>query len=178
MRPLDISVGAPHPKTARNGFHGVSRSICDRTMAWRKLAACCGSSKVRNTKRRLARTSSICAPRKSRRSFRAGLFDDLPFDKTQSGPDGAPGRPPSRWFDSEGKILLLDEPEFSCRPDDAGDRDDRKRHVIDPARQQHRQSTQEVHSLLSLLLNLEFSIPINVWPPPKHLVAQDIPHAL
>ena len=51
---------------------------------------------------------------------------------------------------------MLCDLEFSYRPDHAANRDDSKRHVIHPTRQQHRQSTQEVHSPLSLLLGLSF----------------------
>jgi len=94
--------------------------------------------------------------RKSRTNCGPRIFGDPPFDKTQSGANGAARWSPSRWLDTEGKILLLDELEFSYRPDHAADRYDSKRHVIHPTRQQHRQTTQEVHSPLSLLLDLSF----------------------
>ena len=123
MRPPGNSVGAPQPKAAWGGLQGVSLSICARTMASRKPAACRGSSRDRNTNRRLAKTISIC-PRASRdQPARRHLRQIV---RRQS----AVGRRPRgaialHRLNEEIQILLLDDLEFSGRPKNSADRQDR-----------------------------------------------------
>ena len=137
MRPPGISVGAPQPKAAWEGLQGVSLSICARTMASRKPAACRGSSRDRNTNRRLAKTISIC-PRASRDRTRAPASStNCPSTKRSRAPTRA-RRSPFHRLDEEMQILLLDDLEFSRRPKNSADRQDRRRYVVNPARQPQR----------------------------------------
>ena len=139
MRPLDVSVGratAEEPP-GKDSKASVGQFAIER---WRRenQRPVAGSSRDRNTKRRLAKMSSICPPASRDRTRRAGVFGDSPVDKTHSRANGARADRPLMALTDESKILLLDQLEFSRRPKNSSNRQARRRHVVNPARQPQR----------------------------------------
>src|SRR6476469_1733950 len=98
------ATGALQPNTASLALHGVSRSICARTMPARKSAARAGSSSGRNRKRFGCSTISTRLPRK------VGLRQVVAGDRSV-------GEAHARWrvvgarpFEYEATGIVLDQP--------------------------------------------------------------------
>src|SRR3954470_4923067 len=93
MLSLPLATGGLQPNTASQAFHGVSRSICARTMPSRKSAARTGNSSGRNRNRFGCRSISTRLPLNSGARLAAeklpsanascrGRFSDLPAVST------------------------------------------------------------------------------------------------